>query len=238
MPLYSYVKYEKTPRKKAVGLVASICCIFSGLSMLVWVLYPIIAFEIFYAPKFNDLIMPVPNQGAHLSLGNDLSQVLGAATADYTKASVWFPRAVNIKLAASSTSYTLSVPRFGIDHAVVMTGSENLDQSLIHYTGPMPGNYGNPVIFGHSTLPFLYNPKNYKTIFTRLPELNRGDDIYVDVDKVTYKYKVYDMKVVTPDDLSVLEQSYDSSYVTLVTCVPPGTTLRRLIVRGKLSTNT
>jgi sortase A len=41
-----------------------------------------------------------------------------------------------------------------------------------------PGEYGNIVIFGHSTLPQLYNPKDYKTIFTYLPSLEKKDHIF------------------------------------------------------------
>jgi len=36
------------------------------------------------------------------------------------------------------------------------------------------------------------------------------------------------------DKISVLEQKYDASYLTLVTCVPPGTYWKRLVVKAKL----
>jgi len=42
------------------------------------------------------------------------------------------------------------------------------------------------------------------------------------------------MVEVEPEDLSILEQRFDDSYLTLVTCVPPGTYLRRLVVRARL----
>lgn len=237
MALYSYIKATRRTRIKKYTSVVSISCIFSGLSLLTWVMYPILVFELAYAPRFSELIQPVPTYASESNIVADISSVLGSTTTDYTKASVWFPRAVTIKLAANTVSYTLSIPKFKIDHANVMTGTEDLDRSLIHFTGPMPGMYGNPVIFGHSSLPFLYNPANYKTIFTKLPDLKRGDDIFVDVDKVKYRYQVTDMHVVMPDDLSVLDQRYDGNYITLVTCVPPGTYLRRLVVRGSLVPN-
>jgi len=37
-----------------------------------------------------------------------------------------------------------------------------------------------------------------------------------------------------PEDVSILEQYYDGEYLSLITCVPPGTYLRRLVVRAKL----
>ena len=69
-----------------------------------------------------------------------------------------------------------------------------------------------------------------------LPTLKIGDDIVVTYDGVTYKYVVYDMVVLDPTDLSTLEQQFDDSYLTLVTCVPPGTLWKRLDVKAKLST--
>ena len=233
MALYSSVKVKHSRRKK-IASVFSLIFIFSGTSILFWVLYPILAFEFFYSPKFVKLLRPVPNEMIRQSLENEFSQVLGTTTTDYTKASVWFPKAINIKLAATSSTYNLSIPKLRIINAIVSVGSEDLSKSLIHFTGPQPGNYGNPVIFGHSTIPWLYNPQDYKTIFSKLPDLERGDEITINADNITYRYQVVDMRVTTPDDISVLEQNYDSAYITLVTCVPPGTYLKRLIVKGKL----
>lgn len=233
MALYSYVKVKHSRRKKIASLV-SLILIFSGSSILIWVLYPILAFELFYSPKFVKLISPVSPEIIQQSQIFEYSQVLGTTNTDFTKASVWFPKAINIKLAVSTSSYNLSIPKLRINNATVMVGGEDLSKSLIHFTGPQPGNYGNPVIFGHSTIPWLYNPQDYKTIFSKLPDLERGDDIFITSDNITYRYQVIDMRVTSPDDLTVLEQNYDSAYITLVTCVPPGTYLKRLVVKGKL----
>ena len=99
----------------------------------------------------------------------------------------------------------------------------------------LPGEYGNVAIFGHSTLPQLYNSKDYKTIFTYLSSLEKGDKIYITVGDLEYEYEVGEMFVVMPDKISVLDQKYDASYVTLITCVPPGTWWKRLVVRAKLT---
>ena len=98
-----------------------------------------------------------------------------------------------------------------------------------------PGQYGTAVVFGHSTLPQFYSPTNYKAIFSLLPTLKAGDEILITYDGVQYRYVIYDMEVLEPTDLSVLEQQFDDSYLTLVTCVPPGTTWQRLDVKAKLS---
>ncbi len=151
----------------------------------------------------------------------------------------WFPSAPKLPTRSSKiTHYNLSIPKLKIEKAVVQIGGENLAESLIHYPGTaLPGQYGNAVIFGHSVLPQFFNPKNYKTIFSTLPTLKEGDEILVSFDGIDYRYQVIKMVEVSPSDVSVLEQRYDSEYLSLVTCVPPGTYLKRLIVRAKLVNN-
>lgn len=208
---------------------------------MVWVSYPIIAFNIFYASKFETIIRPVPEDNKSSSVlitDNKLINALGTMKTDYTKASTWFPKAVkNVTLGQNKSNYyRLSIPRLNIENANVIIEGEDLAKSLIQYTGPIPGNYGNVVIFGHSSLPFIYNPRDYKTIFTKLPDLKVYDDIFVTIDNITYNYKVSELKITTPDDLSVLTQEYDNAHLILITCVPPGTTYKRFIVKAILST--
>ncbi|MFS8158912.1 MAG: sortase domain-bontaining protein, partial [Candidatus Roizmanbacteria bacterium] len=51
---------------------------------------------------------------------------------------------------------------------------------------------------------------------------------------VSCEYEVFEKFEVTPDQVSVLAQQYDKPYLTLITCTPPGTVLRRLIVNARL----
>jgi len=149
----------------------------------------------------------------------------------------WFPTAPKFTPSSTKiTHYTLSIPKLGIENAVVAIGEIDIKKSLIQYPGTAnPGQPGNTVIFGHSVLPQFFNPKNYLTIFSTLPTLKPADEILVNFDGVIYKYRVEEMVEVSPNDISVLEQRYDDSYITLITCVPPGTFFRRLIVRGRLA---
>ncbi len=234
MALYSYVNIKPVKwRFKKNAKFISLVFIFLGLGIMIWTLFPIVSFELYYAPKFGNLIKPVPNEFIKQAVSSEISQILGLSV-DYTKASNWYPKAVSVKKSSNNSSYTLSIPKLGIINAQVLMGGEDLDKSLIHFTGSTPGSLGGPVIFGHSTIPFLYNPKDYKTIFTKLPDLENGDEIMVNFDNVTYRYKVSGMRITIPTDLSVLEQSFDNSYLTLITCVPPGTYLKRLIIKTVL----
>lgn len=191
----------------------------------------------------NALQTPVPKSNKVSSL-EEASSVLGSFNAfssnlrDFTQANLWFPTKPqgNVALNLNVKKYTLSIPKLNIKDATVTVGGDDLAKSLVHYLPQsLPGEYGNVVIFGHSTLPQLYNVKDYKTIFTYLPSLEKSDKLYVTVNGVEYEYEVYDMTVVNPDQVSVLEQRTDASYLTLITCVPPGTWWKRLVVRAKLT---
>jgi sortase A len=156
---------------------------------------------------------------------------------DFAQASIWFPSKPQVIVSNEITvkEYNLSIPKLNIIDAKVMVGSDDLTQGLIHYLPTsLPGEHGNVAIFGHSTLPQFYNTKDYKTIFTYLPSLEKGDEIKIKLEGKNYTYTVYEMFVVKPEEVSVLEQRYDGSYLTVITCVPPGTYWNRLVVRAKL----
>jgi sortase A len=160
-------------------------------------------------------------------------------SSDFTKASNWFPGARNRGEFEVSkvTFYTISIPSLKIENATVAIGGEDLSKNLIQYPGTaLPGRTGNTVIFGHSILPQFYNPKDYLAIFSTLPSLRKGDEIGINYDGITYKFRVESLFEVNPSDLEVLEQGFSEPYVSLVTCVPPGHPLkpRRLIVRAKI----
>ena len=214
-----------------------------GALLLFWSFYPVVSFEI-YSNIFlrNNIVAPVPSSEKTGSLvfansvwgdNNNFSNNLR----DFTQASLWFPTK-NLKKPSEKVNvseYFLSIPKLNIQKALVRTQGEDLARSLIHFLPTsLPGEPGNVAIFGHSTLPQLYNTKDYKTIFTYLPSLSKGDKIIVQVNNTDYEYEVFEMFVVKPDQISVLEQRYDGSYLTLVTCVPPGTFWNRLIVRAKM----
>ena len=218
-----------------------------GVAILSWALWPIVSFILLTAPQFSGAIVsPVQDGvvGGSRSAASILSPLVSAASevpgvtsggTDYTNANIWFPAAPQKKIASSVTAYTLSIPKLGIKDAYVIISGDDLNRSLIHYGGTgLPGQYGTAVIFGHSVLPQFYSPNNYKSIFSTLPTLKTGDEIIVRYDSVAYRYVVYEMIVTEANDLTPLSQRFDDSYVTLITCVPPGTYWKRLNVRARL----
>jgi len=95
-----------------------------------------------------------------------------------------------------------------------------------------PGDGSNIFIFGHSSF-YWYKPGNYKTIFAKLENIKIGDEIILWYGNIKYVYIVTEKKVVDPQEVDVLKSTSEEQ-VSLMTCVPPGTTWHRLIVVGKL----
>ena len=110
-----------------------------------------------------------------------------------------------------------------------------LEKGVVHYpTTSNPGEIGNGVIFGHSANNIL-NKGKYKFAFVLLKHLEAGDTFYIQKDGKRYAYKVFDKKVVTPTEVSVLYPTFPDkpSTFTLITCDPPGTSLNRLVVTAE-----
>jgi sortase A len=109
-----------------------------------------------------------------------------------------------------------------------------LEDGVLHYpTTPKPGELGNSVIFGHSSNNIL-NRGKYKFAFVLLNRLEEGDTFMLQHEGKRYVYRVFEKKVVTPDQVEVLGNVSDKPAVaSLITCDPPGTSTNRLVVIGE-----
>ncbi|MBD3327695.1 sortase [Candidatus Peregrinibacteria bacterium] len=107
-----------------------------------------------------------------------------------------------------------------------------LRYGVVHYPGTAePGETGNVVVTGHSSY-FPWDPGRFKDVFALLHEIVVGDQVVVYNDQQKHIYEVYETKVVNPDQVEVLTQQGDDR-LTLITCTPVGTNLRRLIVLAR-----
>lgn len=217
-----------------------------GIAAFTSVTYPILYYQIKLAPRLVTVrpVAPVPNsevpdnpiKTAQAAEPRFVPEMINT-TLDYTDADNWFPQAQAAAPAAQTPdmSYNLSIPKLAIDGANVVTTQSDLKKSLIHYPGTaLPGDLGNTVVFGHSVLPQFFSPTNYVSIFSTLHTLEAGDEVVLNADGVIYRYRITDMYEVMPDNLTPLAQNYSGRYLTLITCTPPGTYLRRLIVKAEL----
>ncbi len=104
-----------------------------------------------------------------------------------------------------------------------------------------PGHAGNSFIFAHSSVDW-YIANRYNSVFYLLHKLEKGDKIEMYYKKKKYVYEVTEKKLVEASNVSYLTgrsrptPTEDTSILTLMTCWPPGTTLKRLIIQAKITT--
>jgi len=120
----------------------------------------------------------------------------------------------------------IEIPRLGVSVVVMEgTGNRTLRHAVGHIEGTaLPAEHGNVGISGHRD-----------TFFRPLKDIRSGDSITVTTPTGDYQYRVVSMKVVSPDDVSVLSSDGGDS-LTLVTCYPfyyVGPAPKRFIVRAE-----
>jgi sortase A len=109
-----------------------------------------------------------------------------------------------------------------------------LKQGVAHAKGTVyPGMVGNSFLFAHSVGNF-WEVNRYNAVFYLLKELNTGDLIVMFWHNKRYDYVVTDKKTVDPTEVGYLNSVANYPMLTLQTCWPPGTTLKRLLVFAKL----
>lgn len=212
MAKYYFKKKGKSNLRKYFRIL-SIIFIVVGLGMITYVLLPLILWYVYFQAVFavHNTVNPIP-KGNLFSSENNLF----------------------LKEESKVSKYLISIPKLKIENALVSTTDLDTAKHLVNYGYTnIPGKRGNALIFGHSSLPRFFNTSDYKTIFSNIYRLKNGDKIYATVDNSIYLYKVIRSIVVEASDTSIFQGDYSNSYITLVTCTPPGTVWKRLIVKAR-----
>jgi sortase A len=120
----------------------------------------------------------------------------------------------------------LEVPRLGLSTAVLAGDDEKtLKKAAGHLPDtPRPWESGNSAIAAHRD-----------THFRPLRNIRVGDEVRMRTTRGDLTYRVREIRIVTPDDLSVLEPG-DTDTLTLITCYPfnyIGSAPKRYIVRAE-----
>ncbi len=107
------------------------------------------------------------------------------------------------------------------------TTTTQLAKGVGHFVqSVMPGQNDNTVLSGHRT-----------TVFNRLGQLKRGQDILVQTSAGTFKYAIRSLRIVLRTDRSVIVHT-NQAVLTLTTCYPfnnIGTTTKAFIVTAFLT---
>ena len=135
----------------------------------------------------------------------------------------------------------LIIPKLNIDVEIIFyipdLSEEGVQAALlggpVHYpiqgASAFPGQNGNTVILGHSAAD-IFVPSRYRFIFVQLNRLVEGDIFYINYQGVRYTYRISGREIVYPHQVYRLAIGNDRPRATIVTCDPPGSAARRLLV--------
>nr|WP_240921451.1 class C sortase [Microbacterium excoecariae] len=139
-------------------------------------------------------------------------------------------RAYLDQLALDDVMARIRVPAIGVDLPVFHgTTDETLRRGIGHLYGtslPVGGSGTHAVLTGHSGLPEA-------ELFTRLADLEEGDEIVVETMGESLTYRVTGSETVEPTDIDSLRPAAGRDQLTLLTCTPIGINTHRLLVHAE-----
>lgn len=151
-------------------------------------------------------------------------------------------KAFNVKpieiLTPQDPDFSIVIPKIGANSRVLANidpGDEKtyldaLNKGVAHAAGTAyPGEGGHVFLFAHST-DYFWNVGTYNAIFYLLYKLEKNDEIDIFYKGQRYVYKVIGSEVVDPSQVQYLTRKTNREFLTLQTCWPLGTTLKRLLV--------
>jgi LPXTG-site transpeptidase (sortase) family protein len=196
----------------------------------------------YFALTFDAQIVKVKYFFQNFGKKEEAKQILSPEIAKIAETSLYLPtikeQVKESPLSELPDNY-LMIPKINVKAPIIWNSEtdeksmlKNLQNGVAHYKGTsLPDENGNVFITGHSSY-YRWDKGKYKTVFTLLPKLEKDDEIVLSYKNNVYIYKVYDKFVVKPEDVWVLQPTPEPT-LTLMTCVPIGTNLKRLIIRAR-----
>lgn len=123
----------------------------------------------------------------------------------------------------------ITVPKISQELPVYHGTSEGvLSVAVGHVEGsslPVGGESTHSVVSAHRGLPTA-------VLFTHLDRMEIGDTFHFTILDRTITYEVDQIRIVEPNDTSLIQVVEGKDYCTLLTCTPYGINTQRLLVRG------
>lgn len=141
-------------------------------------------------------------------------------------------------LAPEDPQFSIVIPKIGASARVIANVNvadepqylSALQKGVAHAEGTaFPDEKGHMFLFAHST-DYFWNVGAYNAVFYLLYKLEKNDEINVFYRGHRYIYRVVGRQVVDADQVEYLTRKTKKEFLTLQTCWPPGTTLKRLLI--------
>lgn len=210
--------------------------VFIEVSLLIFAInfYPVLLSELEYSlskPSSNTQIKVVSSSSSVSANNSALETNIVSASST--------AQANNVKVVeALDDNFGIVIPSINLNTKVV--GSVDpfkpskyeslLNKGIVHANNTkVPGQGGHIFLFSHSTVN-ISDLSKYNAFFTLLPKIKEGDEVYIFYNHNEFKYKVKEKIYVDPSETSYLTKKSNKETLTLMTCWPVGTPIKRLIV--------
>lgn len=141
----------------------------------------------------------------------------------------------------ASTDFGIVIPKISANAPIVAEVNPfdsavyqyQLSKGVAHAQGTgYPNDDRTMFLFAHASGDVV-TARRYNSIFYLLSKLEPTDEIIVYFNNEKYVYRVSKTLEVQPEEVSFLEDTPEAD-ILVMTCTPPGTTWRRLLVFGTL----
>jgi LPXTG-site transpeptidase (sortase) family protein len=145
----------------------------------------------------------------------------------------------------AQTSNILELPKFGIKAPIWKIDTpdlkliyEKLKQGVVLYPGSAIPGQGYSIIIGHSSQ-YPWQPGKYKSVFSLLSELQKGDKIYVYWEQKPLVFEVQEKKIFLPwpkgnEITETVFPPENKPILILQSCWPVGVAYKRVAVKTVL----
>lgn len=123
---------------------------------------------------------------------------------------------------------SIEIPKIGLNHPIFEGITlRSIDNGPSHWPGSaIPGQRGNAVFAGHRV--------THSKPFRNIDQLAPGDEVIFNIGQTRSVYKVTGSQVVSPKDLTIVNQTTTAT-ATLFACHPPGSAKFRYVVHLELA---
>lgn len=192
-----------------------------GIAIIVGIFYPVIKEELKYSlfsPKLKQVVVAQKESDEKQS-GDEKIKKITPVDEDF---GIVIPKIMaNAKI----------IP--GVDPQNSSIYQRALTKGVAHAKGTsFPDGDGNVFIFAHSGADLL-EANRYNAVFYLLSKLEKGDEVYLFYKGNKYLYEVEERKTVKATEVSYLTDKGSEKKLTLMTCWPAGTTLKRMLIIAK-----
>lgn len=144
------------------------------------------------------------------------------------------------ELQPPNTDYAIVIPKIGAAAPIVkdvdpldsIIYQKALTKGVAHAKGTAnPGENGSIFLFAHSSAD-LFTASKYNSVFYLVHHLSQGDEIKLWYQGIEHRYQVSSKEYVEASQVEYLTEKSSAEILTLMTCWPPGTTIRRLVIQA------